>query len=188
MSHYFLYEKLLPLFEHAEISVRIKESERHLLLAELEEENVDIVFSDEKSAPSSNIISHRIGVNKTFVVGHRKFTKAKQNFPVSLSELPFFHYTQDSFLKYEIDLYFRKHNLTPKVIGEADDIDLFQVVTAKGLAYTIVPEVAKNRLCLDKNIVVLGEINELQTSVWALLKNTYKGFGFDLIEKHLKDQ
>lgn len=187
MSHYFLYEKLLPLFKNSEASVRIKENERHLLLAELEEENVDIVFSDNKDSLGPSIDSYRIGLNRTFVVAHKKYIKAKRNFPESLNDLPFFHYTQDSFLKYEIDLYLRKHDLTPKVVGEADDIDLFQVVTAKGLAFTIVPEVAKNRLCMDKNIVVLGEIKELQTSVWALVKSSYKGFGIDLIDNHLRN-
>jgi LysR family transcriptional activator of nhaA len=186
MSHYFLYEKLLPLFKKSDASVRIKESERHLLLAELEEENVDIVFSDNKDSLGPSIDSYRIGLNQTFVVAHRKFIKSKKNFPKSLNDLPFFHYTQESFLKYEIDLFFRKHDLTPKIVGEADDIDLFQVVAAKGLAFTIVPEVAKNRLCMDKNIVVLGEIKELQTSVWALVKSSYKGFGLDLIDNHLR--
>ena len=71
------------------------------------------------------MISYRMGINKTFVVGHKKYLKFKKNFPESLNSIPFFNYTNESSLKYEIDLFFAKNSLTPKVIGEADDIDLF---------------------------------------------------------------
>jgi hypothetical protein len=34
----------------------------------------------------------------------------------------------------------------------------------------------------------LGELEELQTSVWGILKNSYKGLGYQLITKNLKDK
>ena len=185
MSHYFLYEKILPLFEQSEVSVKIHENERHLLLAELEEGNLDIVFTDTKDSLSSTMDSYRVGVNKTFAIAHKKFRKYKKDFPESLNALPFFNYTNDSFLKFEIELFFSKNGLSPRVIGEADDFDLFQVVTENGLAFTIVPEVAKNRMCQNKDIVVLGELDELQTSVWGIVKKSYKGLGYKLLKGQL---
>ncbi len=185
MSHYFLYDTILPLFNQDEVSINIKENERHLLLADLEEGNVDMVFTDNKDAISSTMNSYRVGVNKTFAVAHKKFKKHKKGFPESLNLIPFFNYTNQSFLKYEIDLFFTKNGLAPRVIGEADDMDLFEVVTEKGLAFTIVPEVAKNRLCLNKDIIVLGELEELQTSVWGIIKNNYKGLGYQLLKKQI---
>lgn len=185
MSHYFLYETILPLFDQSEVSINVKESERHLLLADLEEGNLDIIFTDSKDSISSTMSSYRVGVNKTFAVAHKKYKKHINDFPESLNSIPFFNYTIESFLKYEIELFFTKNGLSPRVIGEADDIDLFEVVTEKGLAFTIVPEVAKNRLCLNKDIVVLGELEELQTSVWGIIKNSYKGLGYKLLKKQL---
>jgi LysR family transcriptional activator of nhaA len=55
-------------------------------------------------------------------------------------------------------------------------------VTEKGLAFTIVSEVAKNRLCQNKDIIVLGELEDLQTSVWAIVKKSYKGLALKLIK------
>jgi LysR family transcriptional activator of nhaA len=185
MSHYFLYETILPLFDQDEVSINIKENERHLLLADLEEGNVDMVFTDNKDGISNSMNSYRIGVNKTFAVAHKKYRKHKKDFPESLNLIPFFNYTNESFLKYEIELFFTKNGLAPKIIGEADDMDLFEVVTEKGLAFTIVPEVAKNRLCLNKDVIVLGELEELQTSVWGIIKNTYKGLGYKLLKKQI---
>ncbi len=185
MSHYFLYDKILPLFSQDEISIKVKENERHLLLAELEEGNLDLIFTDNKDGMSSSMSSYRVGVNRTFAVAHKSFKKICKKFPQDLSEIPFFNYTEESFLKYEIDLFFKKNSIVTKIIGESDDIDLFEVVTEKGLAFTIVPEVAKNRLCQNKDIVVLGELEELQTSVWGIIKNNHKGLGYQLLNEQL---
>lgn len=185
MSHYFLYESILPLFEQEEIAINVKENEKHFLLADLEEGHLDIVFTDQKDAATSSMNSYRVGVNRTFVVAHKKYRKYKKNFPEGLDELAFFNYTIESSLRYEIELYFSKYGIAPRMIGEADDIDLFQMVTEKGLAFTIVPEVAKKRMCLNKDIIVLGELEELQTSVWGIIKSSYKGLGYKLLRKQL---
>lgn len=185
MTQYFLYDTITPLFNQNEVSINVRENERHLLLAELEEGNIDIVFTDTKDNISRTMDAYRVGLNRTFAVAHKSYKVKKSSFPENLNKIPFFNYTNDSFLKYEIELFFSKNNLSPKVIGEADDIDLFQLITEKGLAFTIVPEVAKNRLIKNKEIIVLGEIEELQTSVWGIVKKDYKGLGYKLLKKQL---
>ena len=185
MSHYFLYETILPVFKKAEVSVNIKEEQRHILLASLEKGEVDLVITDSKEGVSGALSSHRVGVNKTFAIAHKKYRKFKKGFPESLSEIPYFNYTKDNFLKHEIDLFFSKNSVVPKIIGEGDDVELFQTITEKGLAFTIVPEVSKNRICQNKDVIVLGELEELQTSVWGIVRKDYKGLGYKLIKKNL---
>lgn len=186
MSHYFLYETIIPLFGNDNISINVKENERHLLLADLEEEKVDMVFTDSKEGISNNMDAYRIGLNRTFAIAHKKFKKHKGKFPESLGSIPFFNYTNETFLKYEIELFFSKNSLSPRIIGEGDDIDLFQTVTEKGLGFTIVPEAAMNRICKNnKDVIVLGELEELQTSVWGIIKKSYKGLGYKLLKKEL---
>ncbi|MCR9203662.1 MAG: LysR substrate-binding domain-containing protein, partial [Halobacteriovoraceae bacterium] len=75
-----------------------------------------------------------------------------------------------SILRYEIELFFSKHGLSPRTIGEGTDLHLFELVTEAGKGFTIVPEVALNQLQKNKNIVVLGEVEELQTSVYAITR------------------
>jgi LysR family transcriptional activator of nhaA len=185
MSQYFLYDLIMPLFDKESFKINIREQQRHLLLADLEEGNVDMILTDNKDTLPSGVDTYRVGINKTFVVAHKQFRKHQKNFPDCLNEIPFFNYTGETKLKYEIELFFSQNNLTPKVIGQAEDIDLFQVITEKGLAFTIVPEVAKNRLCLNKDIIVLGELEELQTSVWAVLKKNDRGIGYKLLKGKL---
>ncbi|WP_127715922.1 LysR family transcriptional regulator [Halobacteriovorax sp. HLS] len=183
MGHYFLYDSILPLFKSKELSVNVKENERHLLLADLEEEKIDMVFTDSKEGLTNNMDAYRIGVNRTFAIAHKDFVNSKKTFPKCLNSIPFFNYTNDTFLKYEIDLFFSKSGISPRVIGEGDDIDLFQVITEQALAFTIVPEVAKNRICRNKDVVVLGELDEFQTYVWGIIKKSYKGPGYKLLSK-----
>lgn len=187
MGQYFLYDRILPLFNSENISVRIKEGDRRHLLADLEDGKIDMLFTDNKDSLSSTMCSYRVGVNRTFAVAHKKYRKYKKDFPLNIDEVPFFNFTNDSFLKFEIELFFTKHGLVPKIIGEADDIDLFQVITEKGLAFTIVPEAAKNRFVRNKDVIVLGELTELQTSVWGVIKNSYKGLGHQLLTKELSE-
>ncbi len=181
MSHYFLYETILPLFEQEEVSISIVEDQRHLLLASLEKGKIDLIFTDSKDGVSSSVNSYRLGVNKTFAIAHKKYRKYKKNFPEKLTEVPYFNYTKDSFLKHEIDLFFSKNNISPRVIGEGDDVGLFQTITENGLAFTVVPEVSMSRICRNKDVIVLGELEELQTSIWGLIRKDYKGLGYDLI-------
>jgi len=185
MSQYFLYDLITPLFEQESLTVNIQQDNRLLLLAQLEEGNVDMIFTDNKDTLPSSVDTYRVGLNRTFVVAHKKYKKHKRNFPDCLNEIPFFNYTGETKLKYEIELFFSQNNLTPKIAGHAEDIDLFQLITEKGVAFTIVPEVAKNRLCLNKDIIVLGELEELQTSVWAVLKKNDRGLGFKLLKDKL---
>jgi len=185
MSQYFLYDLITPLFEQESLTVNIQQDNRLLLLAQLEEGNVDMIFTDNKDTLPGSVDTYRVGLNRTFVVAHKKYKKHKSNFPDCLNEIPFFNYTGETKLKYEIELFFSQNNLTPKIAGHAEDIDLFQLITEKGVAFTIVPEVAKNRLCLNKDIIVLGELEELQTSVWAVLKKNDRGLGFKLLKDKL---
>jgi LysR family transcriptional activator of nhaA len=82
-------------------------------------------------------------------------------------------------------MFFAQNGLSPRIIGQAEDIDLYQLVTEQGLAFTIVPEVAKNRLCQNKDVIVLGELKELQSSVWAVLKKGERGLGYKLLKGRL---
>jgi LysR family transcriptional activator of nhaA len=186
MSQYFLYDLIMPLFEQKDYTVSLRQDPRHILLAELEEENIDMIFTDEKDSLPNSTEFHRVGINRTFVVAHKKYRKYKKDFPESLNEIPFFSYTNDSTLKYDIEMFFSQNSLAPRIIGHGEDIDLYQLVTEQGLAFTIVPEVAKNRLCINKDVIVLGEVKELQTSVWAVLKKGDRGLGHKLLKGKLK--
>lgn len=187
MSQYFLYDLIMPMLKDSEIAVNFKEEERQYLIADLDRGERDIVLTYSKDSLPNSINAYRIGVNRTYVVAHKKFKnrkrKEKEKFPYSLKNIPFMNYTKDSFLRYEIDHYFAKLEIAPPVLGECDDIDLLELVVREGVGFVIVPETAKNRLCLLDNIVSLGELKEFQTTVWALIRHDSQSIAKDFVLK-----
>ncbi|MCB9092002.1 MAG: LysR family transcriptional regulator [Halobacteriovoraceae bacterium] len=185
MSHYFLYDTILPLFGFEDVAINVKEGERHRLMADLENGEVDLVFTHEKEVGNRKLNSYNLGENKTYVVCHKKLQKLIKRFPEDLNNLEYFGYAKDSQFRFEIEMFFNRFNLFPKPLGEGDDIDLHQMVVEKGLAFSIVPEVAALRFIKNKKVVILGEIAEMKTSVWGIIRSDYKGLGYRLLNNTL---
>ncbi|MBC96791.1 MAG: hypothetical protein CME63_03520 [Halobacteriovoraceae bacterium] len=181
MAQYFIYDSILPLFDHQEFKVNILENERHLLLADLEEGNLDIVISNDREGIFSSMKATKVGKNRTYVLAHKSCRKYKKNFPHSLQEIPFFNYSKDSELRYEIELYFAKYGIAPHIIGEGNDIDLFEVMVKNAKAFVMVPEVGKNRICQNKDVIVLGELEDFETNTWCITKKDYQGPSIGLL-------
>lgn len=183
MSQYFLYDLIMPMLKDSEIAINFKEDERQYLIADLDNGEKDIVLTYSKDSIPSSVNAYRIGVNKTYAVASKKFRSKKRQFPKSLSDIPFMNYTKESFLRYEIDQYFNKHEISPPVLGECDDIDLLELVVREEIGFVIVPETAKKRLSNSSELVVLGELKELQTSVWALIRKDNRSIVRDFVTK-----
>lgn len=187
ISQHLVYENLLPLFtKQNNIAVNIQENRRHVLLADLEKGNLDLIFTDTKSDITLNMSATKIGLSKVFALAHKNLINNGAEFPSCLNHLPFFNYSHDSNLRFEIDLYFSKHGLSPKVIGEGDDVDLIELITTKGLAFTVVTEATKNRITSrDKDIKLLGEMEGMESTIWGIVKNGDKGLGYKLLNGNL---
>lgn len=181
MSQYFISETILPLFSQKGLIINVKEAQRHLLIADLEEGNLDIVFTDSEDSLSANLRAHRFGKNKTFAVADRRLITNKKPFPQSLDGAPFLNYTNESFLRYELELYFARNGITPQRIGEADDIDLHQMTVENRISFSIVPEAAKDRFCRSADVMVLGELEDLESNVYGVMKSSYRGAAYKLL-------
>lgn len=183
MSHYFSYDSFFPLFQEKEMTTKFSVGEKTYLLADLELGDLDLLISTNKEGISSNMVARRIGMNKTFAVAHKKFLKKtkKTAFPELLSDIPYFHYSPDSELYFDIEVFFRTHGISPQIIGQGDDLDLFQLVTEKGIGFTIIPDATLGRFKGNKDLTILGELKDLQSSVWAIMRKDAEGGLVDFI-------
>ena len=180
MGHYFKPNQLDQLFKSPDILLNFHEDRRELLLANLENEKIDIVITDSKENLNKNHQVFLLGKNKTFAVAHKKLGISNKNFPEGLSGKPFFQYSDQFSLKYEIDLYFARRGINPKIVGTSDNSELLNYVVSKGMAFVIVPEILKNKMCLQTNIKSCGELDDLETTVFAVL-NKNNPVSFDLL-------
>lgn len=181
MSQYFVYDELLPLFSSQEMEVRVHEAERQYLIADLELGELDLIISDSKEPLSRSLIAYRMGMSRTYVICGEKYKNLRSKFPKCLNDIPFFNYTDQSFLRYEIELFFRQNGLSPRVVGEGDDIDLLQMVTENNIGFTIVSEVAMKKFKQISKIFVLGELEGLQTSIWGIVKKNDQGLAYKFL-------
>lgn len=170
MSQYLLYSELTPFFENPKTMVNFIEGDKAYLLSLLEEEEIDVLLTSSKDGVSQQLVAHRVGTNRSYAVAHKKFKKHQKDFPYSLSQIPFFGHSTSSDLRYDIDMFFSQYGISSPKIGEGNSLELFEVICQKGLGFTIVTEAGKNRLCQNKDIIVLGELSEMETNVWAVVK------------------
>lgn len=177
----YLYKFISPLLHQKELMVNIKRGERTTLLMELQSENIDMVFCEHEEYISGVIDSYKIGQNRFFVVGAPSFEHLKSNFPQSLTNAPLYHYLVASYTRYEIDSFFQKNEIVPQIVGETDDMDFMEYITAQGIAVTILPEDIIERMKINQKITILGQLSENTQSIWAIVRHEYKGTGLELI-------
>lgn len=171
MSNFLDYTRFLPLFKDKSMAVCFQEGERSHLLADLELGDIDLLISTNKDGISSNMTARKIGSNKTYAVVHEKLIGNKKfKFPQVLNELPFFQYSKDSDLFFDVEVYLRTNGISPTIIGEGDDVDLFKLVTDNAVGFTIVPDVTMAKFKENKSLVILGEVKDLESSVWAIMR------------------
>ena len=183
---YSIYDSIISLFSNNETNIKSKEDQRAQLLSELEDGKLDIVFTDHKDHLLGSMLSYKVNTNKVYAVAHQSFRKYKKAFPESLNNISFFNYAKDSLLKNEIELFFAKNKITPRIIGEADRFELFKAIVEKGHGFIIVPEIAKNILCQNKELIVLGELVDFETSIWAIVNKKNTELNNRLLEQIIK--
>lgn len=171
MSNFLDYKRFLPLFRENNMATKFEEGERSYLLADLELGDLDLLITTSKNGLSSNMIAHKIGFNKMFAVAHKKILENKKvKFPKVLNELPYFQYSKNSELFFDIEVYLRTHGVSPHIIGEGDDLDLLYLVTENAIGFTIIPDASLPKFKVNKDIEVIGELKDLESNVWAVLR------------------
>lgn len=100
------------------------------------------------------------------VFGAPQFAFLRDNFPQSLNAQPFILPTLDSKLRNDIEHYFERSNLTPRIIGESQESELDKRLASSGHAliamssYGIEPEVEAGKL------IEIGVLETLREQIW----------------------
>lgn len=177
MGQYFSHEDIIPLFDMNDYQINFHEDKRHLLIAALEAKKIDILFTDSKENLNSNHHVYFWGKNKTFAIAHKNLLrKVNKKFPEMLNEIPYIHHSESTTLDNEIELYFSRYQIIPKTVGRATNLNLVELVVQNGTAACIVPEVIKDKICSkNKNIISIGELTDLESSVFAVVRSSYDG-------------
>lgn len=144
------------------IQISCREGTPNQLLADLASHQLDIVISD---APShaSGTHEHLLGECGLGVFGVAKLAKeVRHKFPRSLDGAPFLLPSTNTGTRRELDAWFARHEIRPRVIGEFEDAALLAVFADAGAGLCVAPDLD------ERTLVRAGQLSPLRAAFYAI--------------------
>lgn len=175
LSKSHIHEFILPLLRDKKIVVKVMENSLDELTYQLDNKNLDIILLDRPPLTNrANMRHYRLRPNKIIAVGTEKFSSAKMHFPNSLEGLPIMVLTEHSYLRGDVDEFWKRHGIAPQIVGEADDVTLLRLAAEKGICISILPQNAVQQSISNQSLVKLGELSGINSDMWAIVKRKIK--------------
>lgn len=169
LSKAFILDYFKPALSSNRYRLKIHENETEHLLQDLIFENLDLAITNSRHLISPWALkSYKIAQSRFFAVASEKFALENIPFPECLAGKPFFHYTDKSPFKGDIDAFFERNKIVPNIVCEVDDIYLLKLSLASDEYFAILPETSITHLKKTGNYNVIGEIPELKTDILAV--------------------
>lgn len=137
------------------------------LLEKLINHQIDMILSDIK-APSDlkGYYSHALEKVPVVFVASPEYKGLRRKFPQCLNDQDIFLSTYHSEIRSELDLFFKKHGIVPKIKGEIQDDEFLRVIASSGNGVVAIVRSAVSDLIKTKQLCVIGD----NIDVW---KNYY---------------
>ncbi|HLP01116.1 MAG TPA: transcriptional activator NhaR [Opitutaceae bacterium] len=138
------YEILKPALELPGVHLVCREGKIEELLAQLELHRLDIVLADEPASSSVKFraFNHRLGESAVaFCAAPSLAGRLRRGFPKSLDGAPALLPVENTPLRRALETWFRARRVTPRVIGEFEDLALMKVLAAEEQGFVPVPSV-----------------------------------------------
>jgi len=178
------------LSKHKEIKVTFKTGHLEQFMEMLNKDQLDIVLSDTPYTCLKNKFnSINLGSHTLCAVGTKDFLPIRDEFPNSLNNRPFLHYTSDNTLREELEMFFSFNNLSPNVHGMVDDVNLLVQMVKEGELISIVPKESIETYLEDGRLYNLGDIESINLNRWAILSqhSQKKPFVKELLNELIND-
>lgn len=165
----WLIEPALKL--HEDVRVVCREATSDQLLARLSALELDLVLSDSPADPSRVLraYNHLLGESGITFVGMGKvLKKIRGSFPASLSGVPMLLPTDNTAMRRDLDYWFERHGIHPRIVGEFEDYALLRAFAQSGTAIFPVPSVFVRELRKQDKIAQLGSTRDVVLRFYAI--------------------
>ncbi len=149
--------------------LRVDKMER--LLSALAAHALDLVLSDQPVPPISKIraYSHLLGESDVTVFAKAPLaTRYRRGFPRSLDAAPFLLQTEESALRRALNAWFASSQIRPRIVAEAEDMGMLQVLAQRGLGLFAAPTVAKDAIEKQHDVRAVGVLEGLKERFFAI--------------------
>lgn len=153
--------------------VRVVCSEASLesLLAELAVHRLDLVISDRQIPPGMNVkaYNHRMGGSAvSFFARQRDASRYRRSFPQSLDGAPMLLPTAGTQLRRELDDWFERVDVQPRIIAEFDDSALLKAFGQAGAGVFPAPAVITPEIERMYHARAIGQIEDVREDYVAI--------------------
>lgn len=153
------------------IHIVCTEDRHERLLSALASHALDIVISDAPVPPGSAVraYSHLLGETGVGVFGVEALArKYKADFPRSLDGAPMLLPLEQSSLRRELDQWFEKLGVRPRVVGEFEDSALLKVFGGDGVGLFVGPRAVERELKAQYGVAMLGRVEGVRERFYAI--------------------
>jgi len=187
------YRILQPVLEkHNDVHLICNEQPLVGLLADLSIHKLDIILTDSPLNPALNIraYNHQLGQSGiSFFAVPEVADKLSKNFPVSLNDQDFLMPNAGSLLRRNLDNWFQKYQIKPKVIAEFEDRALMKVFGEGGSGIFTSPTVVKDDVLEKYGVEIIGETEEITEQFYLITAESHiKNPAISLISETARNQ
>jgi len=139
------------------------------LLDQLSSFQLDMVLSH-KAAPTElkNYSSHLLEKVPMLFVASSEYKSLRRKFPAALNNQNVFLPSYATEIRSQIDLYFNKHRITPRIKGEFQDSELLRVVAVSGQGIVAIERSAVSDLIKSKELYIIGDNLDIWQSFYLI--------------------
>lgn len=167
----FLIRSLMSeAYKYNDCQISVMEGEGPELVADLLAHRLDLVVSNVQASSLSTERLHARSLARMplIVVGAKRFAGLKDKFPQSLTGQPMIFPTNHSRNRREIENFFDKNKVRPKMIAETQDTSLMKSLAVEEHAMIVVAEPAVKGALAEGMLEKIGELNGYFEELWLI--------------------
>ncbi|HJL19953.1 MAG TPA: transcriptional activator NhaR [Sandaracinaceae bacterium LLY-WYZ-13_1] len=164
-----LLEPALRLEEPVQVVCREDKTER--LLAELSVQGLDLVLAEVPIGGQARVraYNHLLGECGTTFYGHPALTaELADGFPGSLDGAPVLMPTENTILRRQLEHWFEKLDLRPRIVAEFEDSALLKVFGQYGEGVFPGPTAIEGEITAQYGVQIVGRTEELRERFYAI--------------------
>lgn len=142
----------------------------HRLLAALALHEIDVVLSDAPVNPSVRVraFNHQLGECGITFFGTARHAARRRGFPRSLDNVPILLPGQTTLLRQDLDQWFEKLKIHPRIVGEFEGNTLLKFFGKSGIGIFAAPSIIETHVQRFYGVRVIGRTREIRERFYAI--------------------
>lgn len=157
-----------PLWKRESVVTTIFRERREKLLIELDSGLVNFILTDEMETRFERYFSVLLKEASLYFVARKGVFNSEKSFPECLNDLRYFPIVNQSQVNREIEHFFLRNHLTPKIFGHVDSLNLMIYLLKENDCFGLVPMCAVQNEIDRGELEVIGELPDIHLSMWGV--------------------